>query len=141
MGLELARTSRASNWRNAVNKRKKWIMQNTENIALFDGLDDAIVGIASRPNLESLAVYDMHRIMRILEQQMDPEDAAEHFDANIACMYCGPLTPLIMARYPAGSRSSEVSRLRAALEQIASNRDEPYAADFARDILARREVR
>lgn len=124
-----------------MNKRKKWILKHTENIALFDGLDDAIVGIASRPNLDCLAVYDFDRIMRILERDMPVEDAAEHFSANIACMYCGPMTPLIMERYPASSRSSEVSRLRDALKQIASNRDEPYAADFARDILARREIR
>jgi hypothetical protein len=35
-------------------------------------------------------------------------------------------------------REDEVTRLRNVLTQIAEHRDEPYSADFAKDILERR---
>jgi hypothetical protein len=36
-------------------------------------------------------------------------------------------------------QQDEIQRLRDALTQIAENRDEPYSADFAKDILERRK--
>jgi len=36
-------------------------------------------------------------------------------------------------------QADEVERLRSALTQIAEHRDEPYSADFARDILNMRD--
>lgn len=125
--------------------RRKWIMRRCEAIALFEGMDDAIIGIAGRPNMEVVAVYDFERIMDVLMRDMSPEDAQDHFNHNIACMWCGSTTPMIMERIRTKSKPNqmlldEVRRLRDALTQIAEHRDEPYSADFAKDILARREI-
>lgn len=128
-----------------TNSRRKWVMRRCESVSLFDGLDEAIVGIAGRPNMEAVVVYDFHRIMDVLCRDMSPEDAQEHFNHNITCLYCGPTTPLVMERIRTRSKADktlidEVQRLRDALTQIAEHRDEPYSADFAKDILARREA-
>ena len=46
----------------------------------FDGLDDAIIGMAYRYNDDPLVAYSQERIIEILSRDMEHEDAVEYFD-------------------------------------------------------------
>jgi hypothetical protein len=88
-------------------------------------------------------------VIRLLSQDMSFDDAVEWIDVNINGAWIGESTPFMLELCPRRRRVmhvnasglEEISRLRDALSQIAANNDEPYARDFARDILARREVK
>jgi len=120
-----------------MNDKRRWIMDQCSEIALWDGFDEALVGLACRCGSEPLAVYDRDVMIRILSRQMSEEDAVEYLDFNLAGAHIGPLTPMILDRIPP-KQKLRVTRLRNALTQIAEHRDEPYSADFAKDILERR---
>ena len=132
-----------------MNEKRRWIMEQCSEIALWEGFDDALIGLATRCGSEPIAVYDRDRMISMLSKQMAPEDAVEYLDFNLAGAHIGPLTPMILDRIPpkqklrgmlqiVKEREDEVTRLRNALTQIAEHRDEPYSADFAKDILERR---
>lgn len=132
-----------------MNDKRRWIMDQCSEIALWDGFDEALVGLVVRCGSEPLAVYDRDVMLKTLSKQMSLEDAIEYLDFNIAGAHIGPLTPMILDRIPPKQklrgmlqiikeREDEVTRLRNALTQIAEHRDEPYSADFAKDILNRR---
>lgn len=67
---------------------------------LFDGLDDALVGIAERPGQPALAVYDRQRCIELLadHQECDLLDAEEFFDFNVAGAWVGEHTPIVLVR-------------------------------------------
>jgi hypothetical protein len=124
-----------------MNDKRRWIMDQCS--------DEALVGLVQRCGSEPLAVYDRDVMIRMLSRKMSMEDAVEYLDFNIAGAHIGPLTPMILDRIPpkqklrgmlqiVKEREDEVTRLRNALTQIAEHRDEPYSADFAKDILERR---
>ena len=80
--------------------------------ALFmDGFDDAIIGIAERPNLGPIVAYDEAKIIEILFRQMEaePEDlvdrtkdevclemALDYYGYNIKSTWMGENTPIII---------------------------------------------
>jgi hypothetical protein len=133
-----------------MNSKRKWVFAQCKETALWEGLDSAIIGIAERCGQDPVVVYDYDRVLTHLKKQMSIEDAEEWIRYNIVGAWIGPLTPLMMTRIPPRVRlkqtldemvssTVEVERLRDALRQIAENNDEPYARDFAKDILERRE--
>jgi len=79
---------------------------------LFDGLDDAIVGIGRQFTSDPLVVYDEDAIIEVLmrdrqiEEPPDPdaqdpeEEARDFYGFNIQGTYAGPGTPLIVKRLP-----------------------------------------
>jgi hypothetical protein len=71
---------------------------NPEAIA-FDGLDEAIVGIGERPDMPPVLVYDYGHIIEILMRDgpMDEEEAIEYYEFNIACLWAGEHTPVILS--------------------------------------------
>jgi len=88
------------------------ILEESNPDALFmDGFDDAIIGIAERPNLGPIVAYDESKIIEILAEQMevDPEDmdgrdeidvrfemALEYYYYNIKSTWMGEGTPIII---------------------------------------------
>lgn len=64
----------------------------------FDGLDDAIVGIASQYPSDPLVVYDERKIIdHFMDvEEMSEEEAWDWYGFNIADLYAGPGTPLIL---------------------------------------------
>ena len=80
--------------------------------ALFmDGFDDAIIGIAERPNLGPIVAYDEEKIIDILIAQMEPdlddldgrdeydvkvEMAFDYYGYNIKSTWMGENTPIII---------------------------------------------
>ena len=80
--------------------------------ALFlDGFDDAIIGIAERPNLGPIVAYDEQKIIDILTEQMEPdaddlfdndemhvklEMALDYYGYNVKSAWMGENTPIII---------------------------------------------
>ena len=61
-----------------------------------DGFDDAIIGIDSKQRM----VYSIEKILAILiDDDMNEEDALEHFYYNIAGSYVGDYTPIYIWEY------------------------------------------
>lgn len=65
--------------------------------ALFcDGFDDAILGIAERPNLGPVVAYSIETMLQIMVERdgMTHEEAYEYIDFNIRCAWVGDNTPI-----------------------------------------------
>lgn len=60
-----------------------------------DGLDNAIIGIATRPGGPDVLAYDVSKIIQILVERdgMTPDEATEFFSFNIESAYMGEGTP------------------------------------------------
>ena len=68
-----------------------------EGIIIFDGLDDAFIGVGYTFN-KAVACYNKDTIIAILisRDDMSVEEAHEFFDFNIAGSYLGERTPIII---------------------------------------------
>ena len=68
------------------------------NIMRADGLDDAIIGVATRPNMEDVLAYDVDKIIEILMKRdgMSYEEAYEFYGYNIASAWVGETTPVFI---------------------------------------------
>ena len=72
--------------------------------ALFaDGLDGALIGIASRPNLGPVALYDRDRCREVLvrDNEMTETEAEEWLSYNVTGAWMGPGTPIFCELIPA----------------------------------------
>ena len=69
--------------------------EGDENALKMDGFDDCIVGLASVAG-NNILVYDQDKILERLMQEMEYDEALEHFSFNIDCAHLGPGTPAIM---------------------------------------------
>ena len=69
-----------------------------EDAFSFDGLDGAIIGHGSKYPEDSVLIYSAQRIIDLLMLQngMSLEEAEEYFSFNIACLYAGEGTPIIV---------------------------------------------
>jgi hypothetical protein len=135
-----------------MNEKRQWVWERCRSIALWEGLDDALIGVVTRcGQADPIAVYEREAIIRCLSEQMNVDDAVEWIDYNINGAWIGDHTPYMLDLAPSSknaaqrfrrrmraAQSDEVARLRAALEKIAEMKDEPYCSEFARDILERR---
>ena len=77
---------------------------------MYDGFDDAIVGMIARCGTEPLALYDREKCLKIImDQGVSYEEALDYFCYNIEGCWAGPHTPFIASfdlqpvgvRYPA----------------------------------------
>lgn len=73
------------------------IAEQFPELAIFDGLDDAIIGVGT-VNQEQAVVYDETLVIEILKEDMklDEHEANEWFQFNISGAYVGPSTPIFM---------------------------------------------
>ena len=64
-----------------------------ETFMFADGFDDAILGICEATNR---IIYSKQRIIEILvmKEEMEYDDALDHFGFNIAGSYVGEMTPI-----------------------------------------------
>ena len=90
------------------------IIGDDEDIIFYDGLDDAIIGIAERINLGPVVAYDTDKALRILAESMEVDEselyedetkenrayemALEHFNYNIISGYIGEKTPIFIRK-------------------------------------------
>lgn len=76
---------------------EQWVDDNeAHGVMLFDGLDDAIMGISTVYTRPTRIVYSYNKIIEILMRDMPYEDAVEYFDFNISCLWAGEGTPAIL---------------------------------------------
>jgi len=70
------------------------------NIMRADGLDEAIIGVATRPNMEDVLAYDVDKIIDILVKRdgMTEEEAYDFYGYNIASAWVGDTTPVFIER-------------------------------------------
>lgn len=67
-----------------------------EGIVVFDGLDEAFIGIGYR-FYRAVACYDKEKIITLLMKDgMSHDEAIEYYDFNIAGSYLGVKTPIIV---------------------------------------------
>jgi hypothetical protein len=70
-----------------------------EDAIIFDGLDDAVIGVGSKWTQKTVLVYDRNKIVECLMRDgMDYEDAEEYCSFNIDCLWAGEGTPIILVR-------------------------------------------
>lgn len=70
-----------------------------EEIILFDGMEDAFLGIAERFEDHGhvyFAVYSYEKMVLIVEEDMDVDDAIDYLEFNVVGLYAGPGTPAIL---------------------------------------------
>lgn len=75
-----------------------------DEIILFDGMEDAFLGVAERFAEEGhryFAVYSYKGMVDILTDDGDAEeDAVDYLEYNTVGLYAGPGTPAILRDYP-----------------------------------------
>ncbi len=62
-----------------------------EEILIADGFNDAIIGI---DDLSMRVIYSTTKCIEILMNQLDEEEAIEHFNFNVRSAYVGEKTPI-----------------------------------------------
>jgi len=63
---------------------------------MYDGFDDALVGMIARCGTEPLALYDREKCIQILvDKGSTYEDAVDYFCYHVEGCYAGPHTPFI----------------------------------------------
>jgi hypothetical protein len=72
-----------------MNIRKEIALHNEEAV-MWDGLDDAIVGISDNGNV----IYDILKMVEIMSNTMDEDDAVEWVNFNILSAHVGDYTPI-----------------------------------------------
>jgi len=66
-------------------------------MVLWDGLDEAFVGIGNRCGQPPVAVYDRRRCVEaFVAQGMTEEEAEEWLDFNVVSAWVGEQTPIIV---------------------------------------------
>ncbi len=63
---------------------------------MYDGFDEALVGIIARCSTEPLALYDREKCIKLLvDKGLTREQAEEYFCFNVEGCWAGPNTPFI----------------------------------------------
>ena len=81
-----------------IELKRKRILDIDPQAILWDGLDEAIIGITE----EGIPVYDIHQmeILLMRDNKWDWETAAEWVEFNILRAYMGDRTPIHMWTMP-----------------------------------------
>lgn len=67
---------------------------------LWDGFEDALIGMGERCGMVPVAIYDYTIMIAILvADDMTEEDAREHIDYNVLGSWVGEHTPIIVYLY------------------------------------------
>lgn len=63
--------------------------------------DEAILGVAAQAGRSTyVVIYDVGRVLKVLEREMSYDEAREYFDFNVACAYVGEQTPIYLDTWP-----------------------------------------
>lgn len=66
---------------------------------LADGFDDALIGVGQRCGQPDVAVYDIDKMVEVLQAEgLTEEDAWEHLDFNVLGGWVGEETPVFVRR-------------------------------------------
>lgn len=72
------------------------LAEENPDALLWDGLEDALIGVAHRACQPPLALYSVPRCVEILVKRdgMSHEEAIEYLNFNTLCAYFGEMTPV-----------------------------------------------
>jgi hypothetical protein len=74
----------------------EWVDRTGEELMLFTGFDDAIVGVGQQFSNPPLVIYSHTKMIEmILEDGGTYEEAIEHFSFNIIGAWMGEQTPIV----------------------------------------------
>ena len=75
---------------------KDLLAQENPEALLWDGFDDALIGVVSRACQSHLALYSVPKCVTILCKRdgLTKDEAADYLEFNTLCAYMGPMTPL-----------------------------------------------
>lgn len=76
---KLGRTFSSKRAMNEFEEIRSMLLESNEEAVLFDGLEDALIGIGTRFGADPVAVIDIF----IQRDKMTREDAEEHFSYNV----------------------------------------------------------
>ena len=83
-----------------VESVEDWLIdQGVEDAILFDGLRDAIVGVAQCFGQPDVVAYDYEKAVQLIRQQCDDcsyEEAIEYLEFNVCGAYVGKTTPVFL---------------------------------------------
>ena len=75
---------------------KEFLAEMNPEALLFDGFEEALIGVASQFSNGPLALYDRDKCIDVLVRDgMTWEQAEEYFSFNTEGAYLGPNTPII----------------------------------------------
>jgi hypothetical protein len=76
-------------------KLREYLSEIDENLILWNGFDDAVIGLGERCGL-SVVAYSKDKIIHILmkRDKMTDEEALEYYEYNILNSYVGENTPI-----------------------------------------------
>jgi len=83
------------------NQTKIINMVGDENLTMFyDGLDEAILGVADRFNMSTVVAYDFDKVIDIFMKRdgMTYDEAYEYFNFNVIGGWNGEKTPLFIRK-------------------------------------------
>jgi hypothetical protein len=77
---------------------KEELAELNEEAVLYDGYEDALIGIAFRFNLPPLACYDYNKCILLLMNRdgMTHEEAVDYFQYNTLGCWAGDHTPIFV---------------------------------------------
>lgn len=82
------------------NEIRERIVELTDDpeVLLIDGFDDAIIGLSSRINEPTLAVYAWEKLVNTLVERdgLSVDDAIEYIEFNVLGAWVGDRTPIIV---------------------------------------------
>lgn len=88
---------------------REQISEYNPEAVVFEGLDEAIIGIGQQWGSSTVAIYDREKAIEIFQKNFikegaDPDqayvDAVEYFEFNVECVYVGEHTPIIISLFP-----------------------------------------
>jgi hypothetical protein len=92
---------------------------------MYDGFDEAIVGMVARCGTEPLALYDRDKCIKILtDKGASYEEALDYFSYNVEGCWAGPHTPFI------GSFNLEPVGVRFPVGEFDAIKNQEGAAEF-----------
>lgn len=81
-------------------EKREQLAEINEEITLFDGYEDALVGTCVRFGMEPIAIYDLDQcIDGLMKDGLSYEEADEHFHFNTLGAWVGDLTPAFLKRF------------------------------------------
>ena len=69
-----------------MNEKRKWVTEMCSEVALWDGMDAALIGIAERCGQPRVAVYDRDKALSMLRKEMTPEPYSADFAKDILAL-------------------------------------------------------
>lgn len=83
------------------NITRELLKETHPELILYDGFEDAFLGVGERVGFEPVAVYDYDKCVDILceRDRMSVAEAREFIDFNVVGQYVGERTPIIVTSY------------------------------------------